>query len=279
MTQVCKKIEDLNEVDFDDERTAEVRLSSSHFSSLHCMYFRIQCSNKGGNKCQCCKMHVAKRKMRLLYIVKEMAKKRMYRCKKSPRPYRCRQWVQRKERRVLKRIEKICPLAICKHLGYCEGSDVDNTASKVLFESKISNVAGSPSLWAELLDQQLEAHFTKDVCSEFTESQALCIHLAASIDGHRYAKLYMAMLHNDTTWIDKSIRKEVQSSQGGSKGDLCEACKNVVQSSKTIYLQLLVSVACIVENGIREGEFLRKNRWCETFFTPLLYNFPLASHF
>jgi hypothetical protein len=65
MTQVCKKIEDLNEVNFDDETT-------------------VDCSNKGGNKCQCCKMHVAKRKMRLLYIVKEMAKKRMYRCKKIP---------------------------------------------------------------------------------------------------------------------------------------------------------------------------------------------------
>jgi hypothetical protein len=144
---------------------------------------------------------------------------------------------------------------------------VDNTASKVLFESKISNVAGSPSLWAELLDQQLEAHFTKDVCSEFTESQALCIHLAASIDGHRYAKLYMAMLHNDTTWIDKSIRKEVQSSQGGSKGDLCEACKNVVQSSKTIYLQLLETVRNAFISTHEQSPAKKK---CGQFFTKRL---------
>jgi len=112
----------------------------------------------------------------------------------------------------------------------------------------IGTVIGSPSLSVELLDQQLEAHFTKDVCNEFEELQPLCVHVAASVDGRRYAKIYMAALDNDTKWIDNSLRKEVQSLQAGINVNLCDACKNVIQSSTNFYLQNQVSVAYIVEN-------------------------------
>jgi hypothetical protein len=190
--------------------------------------------------------------------VKKMAKKRMDKCKKSHQPQRCRQWIRRKEQRALKRIAKICPQAVCEHLGYCKKKAEDNVASKLMKESKIETAVDSPSLWLELLDQQLETYFTKDVCNEFKKWQALCIHLAASVDGRHYAKIYMAMLNNDTTWIDNDIRKEAQSVQVGSNVDLCGACKNVVQSSTTFYLQILVSVVYIVENGTREGEFSKR---------------------
>ncbi len=188
-----------------------------------------------------------KRKLRLRYIVKQIAKKRLYKCKKSSRPHRCRRWIQRKEWRTLKKIAKICPYLVCKHLGYC--SSEDNAASDLLVKPRIGTVVGSPSLSVELLDQQLEAHFTKDVCSEFEELQALCVHVAASVDGRRYTKIYMAVLDNDTKWIDNSLRKEVQSAQAGISIDLCGACKNVIQSSTNFYLQNLVSVAYIVENN------------------------------
>jgi hypothetical protein len=131
---------------------------------------------------------------------------------------------------------------VCKHLGYCETVSEDNAASKLLMEPKIGTVIGSPSLSVGLLDQQLEAHLTNDVCSKFEQLQTLCIHLAASIDGRHYAKLYMAVLDNDTKWIDNDLRKQAQSAQAGANADLCGACKNVIQSAKDFFLQNVVSV-------------------------------------
>ncbi len=220
----------------------------------------MQCSQEGGNKCQCCKTHVEKRKIRFRYIVKQMAKKRLAKCKKSSRPYRCRQWIRRKEWRTLKKIEKICPLAVCKHLGYCETSPEENGAKELLVKSKINTIVSSPSLWVELLDQQLEAYLTKDVCGEFEQLQALCVHLAASADSRRYAKIYIAVLHNDTKSIDNDLREEVKSAQASVYIDGCAACKKIIQSSTNFYLQLLVSVVYIVEDSTGESEFSKKKQ-------------------
>jgi nicotinamide riboside kinase len=190
---------------------------------------------------------VEKRKMRLRFIVKQMAKKRLARCARSHRPQRCRQWVRRKTLRVLKKIAKICPYMVCKHLGYCDTVSTDNVASKSLMPPKIAAMFGSPSLSVGLLDQQLETYLTQNVCNEFEQLQTFCVHLAASIDSRRYAKLYMAVLDNDTKWIDNDLRKQVQSAQAGTNVNICDACKNVIQSSKDFFLQALVSVVYIVE--------------------------------
>jgi hypothetical protein len=189
-----------------------------------------------------------------------MAKKRLAKCKKSSRPYRCRQWIRRKEWRTLKKIEKICPLAVCKHLGYCETSPEENGAKELLVKSKINTIVSSPSLWVELLDQQLEAYLTKDVCGEFEQLQALCVHLAASADSRRYAKIYIAVLHNDTKSIDNDLREEVKSAQASVYIDGCAACKKIIQSSTNFYLQLLVSVVYIVEDSTGESEFSKKKQ-------------------
>jgi hypothetical protein len=194
--------------------------------------------------------HVEKRKMRFRYIVKQMAKKRMCRCKKSPRPHRCREWVQREERRALKKIQKICPHVVCKHLGYCATLSKDGGAIELLVKQKAADIVDSPSLALQLLDQRLEAHLTKEVCGEFEQMQGLCVHLAASSDSRHYVKVYMAVLHNDTKWLDNELLKQVRSAKAGVNVDLCGACKNVIQSSKSFYLQILVSFAYIVEDGV-----------------------------
>ena len=114
-------------------------------------------------------------------------------------------------------------------------------------KSKVATDVSSPSLWVQLLNRELEGHLTKDTCNDFEQLQALCIHIGASIDSQRYTKIYMAALHNDTTWIDNSLRKEVQSMQTGVNVDLCGACKSLVQSSVEFYQQNLVSVFYIVK--------------------------------
>ena len=92
-------------------------------------------------------MHVEKRKLRLRYIVKQMAKKRMCMCKRSPRPHRCRQWIRQREQHALRKIGKICPRYVCKHLGYCDELPKDSNAGKLLVKSVVDTVVGSPSLW------------------------------------------------------------------------------------------------------------------------------------
>ena len=95
------------------------------------------------------------------------------------------------------------------------------------------------------------------VC-EFEQMQQLCIHLAASIDSRRYTNAYMAVLYNDSTWIDNELREQLQSAQVGINADQCGSCKNVIQSSADFYLQILVSVVYIIENDTREDKFSKR---------------------
>jgi len=193
--------------------------------------------------------------MRFRFIVKQMAKKRIARCEKSPRPERCRHYIRQKAWRALRKINKICPRMVCKHLGYCDTLSKDGGATELLKKSTGDAVIDSPSLSHELLIQKLETYLTENLCDQFEHMQTLCIHVAASSDSHRYAKIYMAILHNDTKRLDNDLQKETQLIQAGLNVDLCGACKNVIQSSKNSYLQILVSAASIMQNCTCESQF------------------------
>ena len=160
--------------------------------------------------------------MRMRYIIKQMAEKRMQICEKSPHPDRCRRWIRQEERRALIRVALICPYLVCKHLGFCG----------VTTKGRVASLS---------LDQQLEAHLAKEICGEFGEMQTICHHIAASNESHRYAGIYMAVLHNDSKWINDDLRVQVQSAQSAATTDLCSGCKNIVQAWKDLDLQVLVS--------------------------------------
>jgi hypothetical protein len=184
-----------------------------------------------------------------------MAKKRIARCEKSPRPERCRHYIRQKAWRALRKINKICPRMVCKRLGYCDTLSKDVGATELLKKSIGDAVIDSPSLSHELLIQKLETYLTENVCDQFEHMQTLCIQVVASSDSHRYAKIYMAILHNDTKRLDNDLQKETQLIQAGLNVDLCGACKNVIQSSKNSYLQILVSAAYIIQYCTCESQF------------------------
>jgi hypothetical protein len=166
--------------------------------------------------------------MRLRYIVKQMAEKRIRMCERSPHPYRCREWIRTEERRALMRIASICPYLVCKHIGYCERATNDDVESE------------------SSLDRKLYLHVTQ-ICGDFEQMQAMCAHIVASNESHRYAEIYMAILHNDSKWIEDDLRKQMPSTAASRQIDLCGTCKSAVQSSTDFYLQVLVSCLLTVE--------------------------------
>lgn len=168
--------------------------------------------------------------MRLRYIVKRMAEKRMHMCERSPHRHRCREWIRQEERRALMRIAKICPYLVCKHLGYCEKRATND------------DVASESSL-----DRQLQLHVTQEICGDFEQMQAMCAHILASNESCRYTEIYMAILDNDSKWIDDDLRKQMPSTTADRTMDICGTCKSAVQSSKDFYLQVLVSYVLSVE--------------------------------
>ncbi|CAF1425323.1 unnamed protein product [Adineta ricciae] len=223
MSQICQKISDFNEIDLpysdDDENNYDGK---------------TQCSRQGKDKCQCCKIHVFKRKMRLRQIVKQIARKHLRMCRKSRRALRCRFWVRERERHFLKKIEKICPCTICTHLGYCKKRTEGNNLSNVdLFANQ------SSLLLEMLLDQQLDIFFSKNICSNFELLQTSCVQIAASVDSRHYGKVHMAMLRDDITWIEKDLQKTIQSINADTNTKPCSTCKDTVQLSTNFYTKNL----------------------------------------
>ena len=187
-------------------------------------------------------MHVTKRKMRYRYVIKEMTKKRLRMCEKSPRPDQCRRWIRRQEKHALEKIDRICPYLVCKHLGYCQKKDQSGEAPQPAVQSLVDLASDSTSPWPQLLlDVNLETYLTNDVCKDFESAQTLCIQVVASVDSRRFAKLYLSILHNEQTWIDQDLRQTAaRAQQVNGGGDACEPCKNVMRSSLDFYRKNLV---------------------------------------
>ncbi|CAF1264556.1 unnamed protein product [Adineta steineri] len=251
MLDICKMIKDDSEIALDNEKSAE-------------------CSNEDGNKCQCCLAHIKKRKIRFHFIVKRMAKKRMHMCRKSSRPHHCRHWVRRKERHILKKIDMICPHMVCKHLGYCTTAPENDSSIKILTESNKNIVQQFPSFTSESIEQHLEVYLTQDVCNKFDNFQALCVHIVASSDSHRYTKIYMTVLDNDTKWFDNDLRKEAQLTRTTGDMNQCDECNSAIQSSKDFYLQKLETVHNALENICKQ---CRGKEKCEEYFNELIDTF------
>jgi len=65
----------------------------------------------------------------------------------------------------------------------------------------------------------------------------MCEHLMASPEGHRYAPIYMAILKNNPKLIDDDLREQMQTK---ANINVCDSCKNAVQSSKDFWENAIV---------------------------------------
>ena len=67
----------------------------------------------------------------------------------------------------------------------------------------------------------------------------MCEHLMASPQAHRYGYVYMALLTNNPKLIDDDLREQMATKVNT---DVCDSCKNAVQSSKDFWSNALVRI-------------------------------------
>jgi len=77
-----------------------------------------------------------------------------------------------------------------------------------------------------------------NLCSNFENLKPICEHLLTSRQSDRYLNVYMAILKNNSTFIDEDLQK--------LNSNTCDACKNSVQSSKDFWINALVRLKIMV---------------------------------
>jgi len=70
----------------------------------------------------------------------------------------------------------------------------------------------------------------------------MCEHLMASPQAQRYGYVYMALLTNNPKLVDDDLREQMATK---ANVNVCDACKNAVQSSKDFWSNALVRIIFI----------------------------------
>jgi hypothetical protein len=65
----------------------------------------------------------------------------------------------------------------------------------------------------------------------------MCEHLMSSVQGQRYTYVYLALLKNNPKLIDDDLREQMATKVNT---DVCDSCKNAVQTSKDFWGNALV---------------------------------------
>jgi regulatory protein YycI of two-component signal transduction system YycFG len=84
------------------------------------------------------------------------------------------------------------------------------------------------------LEERLEAH---NICSEYGQLKSMCEHLMISVNSRRYAYVYLALLKNNPKLMDDDLREQMETK---INTNVCDSCKNAVQSSKDFWNNALV---------------------------------------
>ena len=140
----------------------------------------------------------------------------------------CRSTVQSAQQQTLGQIDRVDSQTYCQRYGYC-ASETPFYMSRVL-----ANHIGSD---IEAINDRLEAAITSDICFQHGQLRPMCEHLMASKDGHRFGYVYLALLKNNRKVIDDDLREQMQTKPNA---DVCQSCKNAVQSGKDFWKNSLV---------------------------------------
>ena len=125
-------------------------------------------------------------------------------------------------------IEKDSSKDLCERLGYClKEITWEPSATLLRLRTLVQHQKKS-------LEERLEAH---NICSEYGQLKKMCEDLLISVDNRRYAKIYLALLTNNLKLVDDDIREQLQTTVNA---DICNSCKNAVQSSKDFWKNALV---------------------------------------
>jgi hypothetical protein len=130
--------------------------------------------------------------------------------------------------------------SLCQRLGYCLPENSAEPSATFLRLKSLVQHQTKP------LEERLEAH---NICSEYGPFKAVCEHLLNSVNSHRYAHVYLALLKNNPKLIDDDLREQMQTKVNTN---VCDSCKNAVQSSKDFWknalVRLIIEIIPIVES-------------------------------
>ncbi len=128
----------------------------------------------------------------------------------------------------MNKITKHASQSLCQRLGYClSDSSFEPSATVLRLKSLLQHQT-------KTLEERLDAH---EICSEYGQFKTICEHLINSVDSHRYVHVYLALLKNDRKLIDDDLRENIQTKLNA---DVCESCKNAVESSIDFWKNTLV---------------------------------------
>ncbi|UJR26418.1 hypothetical protein I4U23_007750 [Adineta vaga] len=186
-----------------------------------------------GDKCQCCTNRLNSRQKQFQTAMNEVTESLLSLCNDDD----CRSMVQKAQDQSLNQLNKFNSQTYCQRYGYCQAERSSQTTgylSRLLINS--NHHTGSS---IEALDQRLEASLASDVCFQYGQLRPMCEHLIASSNSHRHAYAYMAMLTNNPKLIDDDLREQMSTDV---HADVCQSCKNAVQSSKDFWINTLESI-------------------------------------
>ena len=148
----------------------------------------------------------------------------------------CRSTVQSSQQQTLGQIDRIDSQTYCERYGYC-------AAQSTFYLSRLlANHIGSD---IEAINDRLEMAITSDICFQYGQLRPMCEHLMASPQGHRYNYVYMALLTKNVKYVDDDLREQMQTKVNT---DICDSCKNAVQSSKDFWKNSLVRLVKFIHS-------------------------------
>jgi hypothetical protein len=145
----------------------------------------------------------------------------------------CRLHVESAQQGLLDTIVKVDSPTLCQRLGYCLPESSFEPSATLL---RLRNLVQHQT---KTLEERLESH---NICSEFGQLKTMCEHLMISVKSRQYAYVYTALLTNNPKLIHDDIREQLATKV---KTDVCDLCKNAVQSAKDFSSNALVRIIFI----------------------------------
>jgi hypothetical protein len=153
----------------------------------------------------------------------------------------CRSLVTSNQQQSIDQINRINSQTFCQRYAYCSNEHSSQTSLSLtrLLINTHENIGSA----IEGLDQRLEAALASDICFQYGQLRPMCDHLMSSVQGPRYAYVYSALLKNNPKLIDDDLREQMATKVNS---DVCDSCKNAVQSSKDFWTKALVRLIKIL---------------------------------
>ncbi|CAF3915477.1 unnamed protein product [Adineta steineri] len=196
--------------------------------------------------CKTCTNELNIRQNRFRETIDEIAADQLSLCKDES----CRSRVQSTYQTLTDKMNNFNSPKTCQRIGYCLSENLHEPSETTL---RLKSLVQQQT---QTLEERLQAH---DICAEFRESKTMCEHIMISVNNHRYAYIYMSLLKNNPKLIDDDLREQMSTDV---HADVCQSCKDAVQSSKDFWGNNLESVRNVL---LRTCEYCPSKDECRDY--------------